>query len=372
VPVPPGARRALLYSSGVTLTKSDRASTTPRAAGFRQPAEWERHEAVWLAWPSHEDLWGDALAPVRAAFASFAAAIADVSPEDGRPRGERLEILVPDEANEALARAALAGLGARFHRIPFGDIWLRDTAPVFLKGRNGETASVSFAFNGWGGKYVLPHDDSVSSRVADTASLPSFIFDWVLEGGSVDVDGEGTCLTTRQCLLNPNRNPGMTIEAIEAGLQEALGVTTVLWLGDGLLNDHTDGHVDTIARFVAPGVVVCMRPAGGSDPNARALLAIDADLCSFWDARGRRLKVVEVPSPGLVTGGDGLPMPASYVNFYVANTTVIVPAYGVPDDEPTRAAIAKLFPTRRTVSLPAKRLLEGGGAFHCISQQEPA
>lgn len=356
----------------MSLTTPAFTATTPRAAGFRQPAEWERHEAVWLAWPSHEDLWGAALAPVRAAFTSFAAAIADVSPETGRPRGERLEILVSDEENEALAKAALEGLGARFHRIPFGDIWLRDTAPVFLKGKNGETASVSFAFNGWGGKYVLPGDDVVSSRIAGVASLPTFHFDWVLEGGSVDVDGEGTCLTTRQCLLNPNRNPGMSVEAIEAGLQEALGVTSVLWLGDGLQNDHTDGHVDTVARFVAPGVVVCMRPSGSADPNSHALLAVDADLCSFWDARGRRLKVVELPSPGLVADVDGKPMPASYVNFYIANTTVIVPAYGCPEDELARAGLAKLFPTRRVVSVPAKELLEGGGAFHCISQQEPA
>jgi len=164
----------------------------------------------------------------------------------------------------------------------------------------------------------------------------------------------------------------MAIEAIEAGLNEALACTSVLWLGDGLLNDHTDGHVDTVARFVAPGVVVCMRPLGSFDPNARALLAIDADLCSFWDAQGRRLKVVNVPSPGLVMDGDGKTLPASYVNFYVANTTVIVPAYGVPNDEPARAALARLFPTRRAVSVPAKDLLEGGGAFHCISQQEPA
>ena len=243
---------------------------------------------------------------------------------------------------------------------------------MFLKGKNGETASVSFAFNGWGGKYVLPHDDAISSRIAEEAKLLSFRFGWVFEGGSVDVDGEGTCLTTRQCLLNPNRNPDMTIEAIEAGLKEALGCTSVLWLGDGLLNDHTDGHVDTIARFVAPGVVVCMRPSGSFDPNARALFDIDADLCSFWDAQGRRLKVVNVPSPGLVTDGGGRTMPASYVNFYIANTTVIVPAYGAPNDEPARAALAKLFPTRRAVSVPAKELLEGGGAFHCISQQEPA
>ena len=353
-------------------TKTALATATPRAAGFRQPAEWDLHEAVWLAWPSHEDLWGDALAPVRLAFSAFASAIADVARATGKPRGERLEILAPDAENEALARAALAGLGARFHRIPFGDIWLRDTAPVFLVGRGGMRATASFKFNGWGGKYVLPNDDSVSTRVAEKAGLPVFRFPWVLEGGSVEVDGEGTCLTTRQCLLHPNRNAAMTQEAIEAGLKDALGVTTVLWLGDGLRNDHTDGHVDTLARFVAPGVAVCMRPSGSFNQNAKALLAVDADLCSFQDARGRRLKVLSVPSPGIVTDGAGHAMPASYVNFYIANTTVIVPAYGVPNDEAACAGVAKLFPTHRVLSVPAKDLLEGGGAFHCITQQVPA
>ncbi len=353
-------------------TNTALAAATPRAAGFRQPAEWDRHEAVWLAWPSHGDLWGDALGKVRAAFSEFAAAIADVDSRTGNPRGERLEVLVPDDANEALAKTALAGLGARFHRIPFGDIWLRDTAPVFLAGEGGTRASVSFGFNGWGGKYVLPHDDGVSSRIAKAAEFPAFCFPWVLEGGSVDVDGEGTCLTTRQCLLHPNRNPTMTEESIEAGLRDALGVETVLWLGDGLCNDHTDGHVDTLARFVAPGAVVCMRPAGRFDPNAKALRAVEAKLRSFKDARGRRLRVETVPSPGIVEDGAGHPMPASYVNFYIANTTIVVPAYGVPNDEAARAGVGKLFPSRRTLSIPARDLLEGGGAFHCITQQVPA
>ena len=353
-------------------TKTAVAATTPRAAGFRQPAEWDRHEAVWLAWPSHPDLWGDALGPVRSAFTAFASAIADVDPSAGRPRGERLEVLVPDAANEALARSALAGLGARFHRIPFGDIWLRDTAPVFLTGERGARASVSFAFNGWGGKYVLLHDESVSPRIAEEAGFPTFRFPWVLEGGSVEVDGEGTCLTTRQCLLNPNRNPAMTGEEIEAGLGEALGVTAVLWLGDGLRNDHTDGHVDTLARFVAPGRVVCMREDGRSDPNREALRRVARDLGSFRDAGGRALDVAEIPSPGLVLDPHGKVLPASYVNFYIAKTTVVVPAYGVPNDEAARAALAELFPDRRVLSLPARDLLSGGGAFHCITQQVPA
>ncbi len=353
-------------------TKTALAVTTPRAAGFRQPAEWDRHEAVWLAWPSHEDLWGDALAKVRSAFTAFASAIADMNPATGGPRGERLDVLVPDRENEAAAKAALAGLGARFHRIPFGDIWLRDTGPVFLTGPGGMRATASFGFNGWGGKYVLPGDNGVSSRIAEAASLPAFRFPWVLEGGSVEVDGEGACLTTRQCLLNPNRNPGMSREATEAGLGDALGVTTVLWLGDGLRSDHTDGHVDTLARFVAPGVVVCMSPAGRGDPNRDALRQVARDLASFRDAEGRVLRIAEIPSPGLVLDARGEVMPASYVNFYIANTTVVVPAYGVPNDEAATAGVAKLFPTRRTVSVPARDLLEGGGAFHCITQQVPA
>jgi agmatine deiminase len=345
-------------------------SATPRAAGFRQPAEWDEHEAVWLAWPSHEDLWGDALPGVRAAFTEFAAAIADRD-ERGVPRGERLNVLVPDEENERLASKALAGLGANLFRIPFGDIWLRDTAPVFLAGPGGEQATVCFAFNGWGGKYVLPGDDAVAERIAAAAGLSAFRFPWVLEGGSVEVDGEGTCLTTRQCLLNPNRNAEMSPRAIEEGLRDALGVSSVLWLGDGLRNDHTDGHVDTLARFVALGEVVCMSPEGAADPNRAALLQIARDLSTMRDAAGRALNVRTVPSPGLVKDADGEPMPASYVNFYVANTTVVVPAYGVPNDEAARAAIGALFPGRRAVSVPARQLLEGGGAFHCISQQVP-
>ena len=344
---------------------------TPRAAGFRQPAEWDRHDAVWLAWPSHEDLWGGALPGVRDAFTRFAEAIADRGPS-GAPRGERLNVLVPDDENGRLAATALAGLEARFFVIPFGDIWLRDTAPVFLCGPGRERAAACFDFNGWGGKYVLPHDADVSEKVAEASGFDAFRFRWILEGGSVEVDGEGTCLTTRQCLLNRNRNAGMTPGAIEEGLKDALGLSTVLWLGDGLLNDHTDGHVDTIARFTAPGEVVCMAPSGADDPNTRVLMQIARDLAKMRDAAGRPLNVTAVPSPGLVTDPDGEIMPASYVNFYVANTTVVVPAYGVPNDEPARAAVGRLFPGRRAVSIRARQLLEGGGAFHCISQQVPA
>ena len=349
---------------------TDPRAATPRAAGYRQPAEWEEHRAVWIAWPSHADLWEEALEPVRAAWLEMAAAVADPDPETGTSRGERLEVLVPDERNEALARSRMVGIPARFHRIPFGDIWLRDTAPVFVAGEEG-TAAVTFAFNGWGGKWVLPDDDLVSARVALAARMRAFSFPWVLEGGSVDVDGKGTCLTTTQCLLHPNRNPGMPREAVEAGLREALGVETVLWLSEGLRNDHTDGHVDNLARFVAEGVVVCMRPAGADDPNAEALREIERSLRSFRDAAGRHLEVVTIPSPGLVPDDEGAPRPASHVNFFIGNRAVVVPVFGGPSDDPALRALEPLFPGRRVTGVAARDLLSGGGAWHCITQQEP-
>jgi agmatine deiminase len=194
----------------------------------------------------------------------------------------------------------------------------------------------------------------------------------VLEGGSIEVDGRGTCLTTRQCLLNPNRNPGLSREDIERKLGQALGVRRVLWLDEGLLNDHTDGHVDNLARFVAPGRVVCMEPRAADDPNRSTLDAIVHALEGFRDAAGERLQVHRIPSPGLVIGKSGQPMPASYVNFYIANHAVAVPTFGARSDEEAVSSLSQLFPDRRTVAIPAKELLEGGGVFHCITQQQPA
>jgi agmatine deiminase len=338
--------------------------STPRDAGFRMPAEWSRHDATWLAWPSHADLWQDNLEQARVSFARLVAAIAE---------GESAEVIVPDAANEASARAALPSQGVRIHRIPFGDIWLRDTAPIFLLDGRGVRASVRFAFNGWGGKYVLEHDDGVAERIASTlAAERAFTMPWVLEGGAVDVDGEGTVLTTRQCLMNPNRNPMMSAADVERAVSGALGCDKVLWLGDGLLNDHTDGHVDTIARFVRPGVIVVMEPRTGDDPNRDVLHAIARDARSMTDARGRSLEVVTLPSPGAVHDEDGRVMPASYTNFYVANSCVVVPTYGSRFDDEAVARVAALFPERRTIGVEARAVLSGGGAFHCITQQQPA
>jgi agmatine deiminase len=337
--------------------------STPRSAGFRMPAEWSRHEATWLAWPSHAELWQENLAPAQEAFAQLVAAITE---------GETAEVLVPDAASEASARAALPSRGVNYHRIPFGDIWLRDTAPIFLLGEDEAWASLRFAFNGWGGKYLLEHDDRVAERIAATRTGgASFVMPWVLEGGAVEVDGEGSLLTTRQCLLNPNRNPTMAAADVERAVADALGCEKVLWLGDGLENDHTDGHVDTVARFVRPGVVVVMEARTADDPNREVLRTIARDARAMVDARGRRLEVVTLPSPGAIRDATGRLMPASYANFYVANACVVVPTYGSPFDDEAVACVAKLFPERRAVGIDARAVLTGGGAFHCITQQEP-
>lgn len=336
---------------------------------LRQPAEWEPHSAVWSAWPSHADLWLEDLEPARREVAALFRAIADVDAQ-GRARGEALKILACGDEAVASARAALAGAGADIIPAVFGDIWLRDTAPIFVSSA-GKLAAACFIFNGWGGKYVLEGDDGVAAFVAARADVPATVNGWVLEGGSIDADGQSTCLTTRQCLLNPNRNPDLDQREIEKRLRGSLGIEKLIWLGDGLANDHTDGHVDNIARFIAPGVVMCMEPSGSDDPNRDALRAIIADLKAATDAGGQKLELVTVPSPGRIENADGELIPASSMNFYIGNTTVVVPLYGSVNDGAAVAAIAKAFPGRRTVGLPAGHVITGGGSFHCITQQQP-
>ncbi len=337
--------------------------------GYRQPAEWDHHEAVWTAWPHLIDEWAEGLHAPRASLAKMIAAIVDRGPTG--PRGERVELLCADAATEADARARLgsAAAGVRFHRAHYGDVWLRDTGPIFVV-RDGDRAAACFDWNGWGGKYVMPGDPTVSVWVAGAAGVPAWSQGFILEGGAVEVDGDGTILTTRQCLLGGNRNPGLDEAAATAVLIDALGGERVIWLDHGLENDHTDGHIDTIARYVAPGVVAAMTPTD-DDPNAAVLAAIIASLGAAQDARGRTLEVATVPSPGAVRDAAGALMPASYLNFYIANTTVVVPTYRAANDAAAVEAIAKLFPDRRVVGVDCYPVLVGGGGFHCTTQQEP-
>jgi agmatine deiminase len=340
------------------------------ATNLRYPAEWESHKAVWLAWPSHQAPWEDTpLTAVEEEFSALCRAISDQVA--GQPRGEILNLLVANEESERRARATLGGVGVAYHRTPFGDIWLRDTAPIFLQ-RGAECLASVFQFNGWGEKFIYPDDDTVSTRIANISTAQSITHDWILEGGSVESDGEGTILTTEECLLNLNRNPGLSRAQIEAHLEAHLGAKKVLWLKGGLLGDHTDGHIDNIARFVAPGHVLCMEPSGEDDPNRSRHLEIIEQLRSMTDAAGRRLAVYTVPSPGKVLDRHGELMAASHVNFYISNTSVIVPLYPTSHDDVVLSSIKNHFPDRKVIGLPAWNILHGGGSFHCITQQVPS
>ena len=316
--------------------------------------EWAPHEAVWIGFPSHAELWQDDLEAAREEVAAFAAAVA------AEGQGEQVWLVAADEAAAAEARR-LAPF-ARAIVEPFGDIWLRDTAAIVL-GSGADRRAADFAFNGWGGKYDLPGDDTIGARLAKVAGLPCARSDWILEGGALDDDGSGTVLTTEQCLLNPNRNPGMDKRAVEEALRRDLGFARVVWLDEGLLNDHTDGHIDNLARFVAPGRVAIPTPAAG-DPNA----AVYQDAARRLADAG--LDIVTLPSPGKVIR-DGEIIPASYMNFYIGNAAAVVPLYGAANDEAAVAAVQALFPDRKAVGLSADHVLTGGGSFHCISQQLP-
>ena len=328
------------------------------------PAEWAPHRAMWVGWPSHVELWEDQLAAAQGEVEALVRALAG-------PGREQVRLMVGHDDALTDARARFDGVaGVEVVAGRFGDIWLRDTGPIFGP---ASTTAHAFVFNGWGGKYDFPHDDEVADQIGAAAGVTLTRHDVVLEGGSLDHDGAGTILTTRQCLLNPNRNPGWSEAVAEAALAEALGARKIVWLGDGLLNDHTDGHVDNLARFVAPGVVAAPIGYGRNDPNHEAYDAAAAAIAAATDAGGRPLKVLRIPSPGLVLDADERPVPASHMNFLIANGAVIVPTYGeAAAARLAGEALATVFPEREIVLLPSTAILTGGGSFHCISQQEPA
>jgi agmatine deiminase len=325
---------------------------------FHQPPEWAKHTSMWIGFPSAAELWLDDLYGAQDEVAAFARAIH----ADGK--GETVRLVCANAAAEARARA-LAGDVAEIVSAPFFDVWLRDTGPIIVSD-DGMPTALDYRGNGWGGKYPSPLDDDLARVLCEQVGLPRHARDWVLEGGAIDVDGAGLLVTTGQCLLNPNRNPSLSRREIEDRLRVDLGVREILWLGVGLVNDHTDGHVDNLARFVARGVLALPEPFGDDDPNA----AIYAD--AIARAKDWPVEIVTVPSAGLHLDEDGEPIPASHMNFAIGNTVVVVPTYGGPSDDAAVAALAKLFPGRQTVGLPANHLLTGGGSFHCISQQVPA
>jgi len=319
------------------------------------PPEWAPQDWLWIGFPHLADEWPGWLEPAQQQIADFASAVAD--------SGQPARLLVRDAANEARARS-LVSERVTLERRTYGDIWLRDTGPLVVFEGDGSRSARRFGFNGWGGKYLMPGDMEIGAELARDAGLAITTSVMILEGGAVDGDGTGLVAVTEQCLRNPNRNPHLARADIEAELAAQLGFTRVLWLGDGLINDHTDGHVDNLARFVGLNRLVVPEATGADDPNA----AIYADAAARAAAFG--VEVVRIPSPGLIVR-DGVIEPASYVNFAITSHLVMVPTFGSPHDADGVAAIAALFPDRDCVGLPGAAVLAGGGGFHCASQQMP-
>jgi agmatine deiminase len=316
--------------------------------------EWAPHEAVWIGFPSDPDLWLGDLKPAEREVAAFAEAV------HARGKGEKVWLVAAHEGAAESARRLCPFAEVIVEK--FGDVWLRDTGSIVL-GSGKQRRAQGFRFNGWGGKYDLDGDQDIGERLAKRAGLPFAKADWVLEGGAIDGDGSGTIVTTEQCLLNPNRN-SLSREEIEERLQRDLGVERIVWLGSGLLNDHTDGHVDNLARYVAPGRVAIPTPAK-DDPNA----AVYKDAARRL--RSAKLDIVTLPSPGRILDEDGDVIPASYMNFTIGNAAVVVPQYGAPNDRAAVDVVQALFPERAAIGLRADHILTGGGSFHCISQQIP-
>lgn len=322
---------------------------------FRMPAEWAPQEWIWIGFPAHGDLWEENLAPAQEQMAAFANAVAET--------GQQVRLVVRDAAAEMRAMQLVSG-AVHLERHPYGDIWIRDTGPLTVLGPDGQRRAQGFGFNGWGGKYLLEGDQETGPSLAEAGDLPYARADWILEGGAVESDGTGLVVTTEQCLLNTNRNPSLSREDIWANLQRDLGFDRILWLGNGLAGDHTDGHVDNLARLVGEGVIAIPRATASDDPNAAV----------YDDARARAsefgLDLRDMPSPGWMGEGDEAE-PASYMNFAVCNNVVVVPTYGSANDEDAVAAVGDLFPGRVAVGLRADAVLTGGGSFHCASQHAP-
>ena len=315
--------------------------------------EWNPQESVWVGWPTLPEEWGDAFEPARGEIAEFVRVLS---------KYVRVHI-VAGSAIAAASASAHCGDHAAIHRLPLGDIWLRDTGPIIAK-RDDTPTALQFRFDGWGGKFVIPGDTETARAIAQELSLTVKSFDFSLEGGAVEYDGHGNLITTRQCLLDGVRNPDWGEAAAEHHLKSALGAVRVIWLDRGLINDHTDGHVDNVARFIAPGRAVCQRPSGSDDPNAEIYEAIEQTL------RASGLHVDTLPSPGRIERG-GAPVPASHLNFLITNGAVIMPAFENTYALAAARALETLFAGRTIYTLPARQILAGGGTFHCMTRDIP-
>lgn len=338
----------------------------PIELGYRWPAEWEPHAATWCSWPHNRNTWPGKFEPVPAEYAALVRTIAAAEP---------VHVLAGGAEVLAEARKHVGGCsGVTLHDIPTNDAWCRDHGPTFLVGsKDLPPALIDWEYNAWGGKYrAFDLDNAVPSRIAKVTGRVTFRPRLVLEGGAIDGNGAGTILTTEKCLLNPNRNPGLSRMEMERYLQNFLCARHVLWLrGGDLAGDDTDGHVDQLARFVGARTVVAAREANPGDENFKSLQMNWEQLETMTDQDGQRLDVVPLPMPEPKYHA-GQRLPASYLNFYIANGLVVVPQYGDPADAVAVSTLASLFPDRRVCGLPALDLVWGLGTFHCLTQQEPA
>ncbi|MGH7355213.1 MAG: agmatine deiminase family protein [Candidatus Rokuibacteriota bacterium] len=336
---------------------------TPRDLGFRAPAEWEPHAATWAAWPFDDELWFGRLEGVRREMAAFVHTVA---------RFEAVRLLVRDAEAEDDARRRLAGLPVGFVRVPLDDAWLRDNGPTFVRDRAGRVSFVHWAFNGWGQKFEWARDTEAPQAMARALGVRPWRLEVVLEGGAIEVDGQGAALTTRQCLLHPKRNPQLGEADYETLLRDYLGVERVIWLERGLEGDHTDGHVDTLARFTDADTIVCSVEPHPADPNRAALVDNLVRLSGTRRSDRVGYRVVALAVPHLGIGPDGERLPGSYANFYIGNGFVVVPQFGDANDAPALGRLRPLFHGREVIGLSARELLIGGGAFHCLTQPQPA
>ncbi len=333
------------------------------------PAEWEPHEATWLSWPHKEASWPGKFAPIPAVFAAMAGALA---------AGEGVHINGAPELR-ASAEASLRAAGVPLQRvrwfdIPTNDAWVRDHGPIFLvreAGGRRERVLLDWAYNAWGGKYPpFDLDNAVPGKIGEALNLPAWRETMVLEGGSIDVNGRGALLTTEACLLNPNRNPGLSRKEIEQKLRAALGVRQIYWLGEGIAGDDTDGHVDDLARFAAPDTVLAAVEADPLDANYRPLQENLARLRAMRDENGRAFNLATLPMPAPVIYEEQR-LPASYLNFYIGNRAVLLPVFGCPADREAMATLARVFPGREICPIECSDMVWGLGACHCATQQQP-
>jgi agmatine deiminase len=339
----------------------------PAALGYRMPAEWEPHAATWLSWPKREGIsFPDSFDRVMPALRAMVEALIE---------SERVCINVCNDVHEAEARQILRRLPMErisFYTIPTNEPWCRDHGPIFLtRDRHPKLAIVDWDYNAWGNKYPpFDLDEVVPTRVAEKLGLPVFYPGMILEGGSVDVNGAGALLTTESCLLNPNRNPRLSRAEIEQRLRDYLGVREIFWLGDGIAGDDTDGHIDDLARFVSEHAIVTVVEEDRGDENYEPLQDNLARLREM-KINNREVDIITLPMPRKIVR-EGLRLPASYANFYIANSCLLVPRFADPADEPALSILRNLFPDRRVIGVDCRELIWGLGAFHCLTQQQPA